>query len=268
MDDAALSAFGQHAEDWERYTRAPLGRLRQELVLHHLGQHLRERRPELTALDAGAGTGGYALPLVRQGYHVVLVDFSPQMLNIARSQIAAADSTLLQRAEFLCMRVEEVAGRLPSQHFDLILAHTLFEYVERPWEALRMLIALLAPEGLLSVLLANPRADALHWAWAKGDLGRALRALRAPVSQADLFGLPRRTLALDQVRDTIRDEGLREEGCYGVRVFADYLPSSTLVDEGGYARLWELELAASAMEPYRSIARYMHLLAGKPLRER
>src|SRR5512132_1200614 len=39
-----------------------------------------------TILDVGAGTGAYSIPLARRGFQVTHLDFSPRMLEMARSR--------------------------------------------------------------------------------------------------------------------------------------------------------------------------------------
>jgi S-adenosylmethionine-dependent methyltransferase len=262
MQDRA-AAFAKHAQDWERYTTTPLGRLRQELVLAHLQEHTGALPTPAMVLDAGAGSGGYALALAQQGHRVHLLDVAEDMLNLARWRLSEADPALLERVEFSCSPVEVVAERLPSEHFDLVLAHTLLEYVDEPWDVLRGLIQVLAPGGLLSLLLVNPRAEAFRLAWAKRDLQQARKALTESLSKADLFGLPRRGLHADRIRQELSEAQVDTVAEYGVRIFADYFSSEELADPNFLARLQELEAEASHLEPYKGVARYLHILATK-----
>ena len=43
--DKAQAAFDAKAQQWDVYSRAPLGRLRCDLTLHYLGRHLQDRQP-------------------------------------------------------------------------------------------------------------------------------------------------------------------------------------------------------------------------------
>lgn len=260
-----LDAFDAKAEAWEDYTATPLGRLRQKLTLHYLAQHIGSLPRSLKVLDAGGGTASYALPLAQQGHQVCLLDFSAQMLAIARQKVEQLDSSLLERMEFRCVPVEETAGLFPPDHFDLILCHTLLEYVSEPWGVLRALTTVLRPRGLISLLFANSYADALRWTLAKGDLEKARLALCGRVSSADLFGLSRCTFPTEVVQEAMAQAGLEMLAEYGVRIFADYLPAEKLGDPEFFARLLDLEMAAGILHPYRLIARYIQLLGRKPV---
>jgi len=257
------AAFAEHAQDWDRYTSTPLGRLRQELVLAHLQQHMGALRAPARILDAGAGSGGYALALAQQGYHVHLLDVAAEMLSLARWRLSEENPSLLERVEFSCFPVEVIAERLPKEHFHVVLAHTLLEYVDQPWAVLRGLVHVLAPGGLLSLLLVNPRAEALRLAWIKRDLPQARRALTESLSKADLFGLPRRGLPAERIRQELSAAGVDTVAEYGIRIFSDYFGAEELEEPEFLARLQELEAEASGLEPYKGMARYLHILGTK-----
>ncbi|MBN1401805.1 MAG: methyltransferase domain-containing protein [Anaerolineae bacterium] len=259
-----MVAFESKARDWQRYTETPLGRLRQDLTLYHLLERLVDRPKGSVILDAGTGTGGYAWPLAQAGHHVTLLDLSPTMLAIAREQARRNASELLGNLAYCCGSVESIPAIFAGARFDAILAHTLLEYLDDPWGTLQALLDLLVSGGILSILVTNPHADALRWALVKGDLERAREALHDDVSQADLFGLPRRTLDSDLLLDRLSEAGILNIVRYGVRIFADYCPISQLGDPDFMDALWRLEVQASSLPAYLGIARYHHLLGSKP----
>jgi S-adenosylmethionine-dependent methyltransferase len=259
----ALAAFDANAEAWEQYTNTPLGRLRQELTLHYLARHLGSLPARASVLDVGGGTGGYALALAELGHQVCLLDFSAEMLSAAQTKAEERGTELLERICFCRASVDEIPSRFAAGRFDLVLCHTLLEYVEDPWTVLRHLSLALHPGGLLSLLFANAYADPLRWALAKGDVERARLSLEQEVSSADLFGLPRRTFTEERIGQALAQVGIEPLAAYGVRVFADYLPADKLADQAFWERLFELEASAGTRLPYRAVARYGHLLGHK-----
>jgi S-adenosylmethionine-dependent methyltransferase len=261
--DAALVAFDTNAEAWEQYTNTPLGRLREELTLHYLTQHLGTLPARASVLDVGGGTGGYALALAELGHQVCLLDFSARMLAVARLKAKERGAHVTEHIRYHRASAEDVPSDLAAHRFDLILCHTLLEYVEDPGQVLLGLSTVLRPGGLLSLLFANAYADPLRWALARGDVERARRSLETQVSSADLFGLPRRTFSGDGMREAMGRAGIEPVVQYGVRVFADYMPADKLADRSFWTRLFELETSAGSRFPYRDIARYGYLLGRK-----
>ena len=260
-----VAAFDSGVRAWEEYAVAPLGALRTNLALHNLQLHIASLAggTGLDVLDAGAGTGSYALPLAKQGHRVCLLDFSGRMLDVARSKGERLGSSVIERLEFRCASVDEVSRLFPPDSFDVILCHTLLEYVPDPNETLRGLSGVLRIGGLASVLFVTPYADALRWGLGRGDVEMALQALDHPVSSANTFGLDRRLMAPELVRQTMIEAGLTVVAEYGVRIFADHLPAEKLADPAFFARLWELEVAAGQRDPYRQIGRYRQIIGRK-----
>jgi magnesium-protoporphyrin O-methyltransferase len=81
---------------WEKLTSdAPVGRIRatvragrdqmRSTLLSWLPQDLRGKR----VLDAGCGTGAFAVEAARRGAEVVAIDLSPTLVNLARERLPA-----------------------------------------------------------------------------------------------------------------------------------------------------------------------------------
>ncbi len=261
--ELSRAAFDANVVAWDQYTSTPLGRLREALTLHYLGRHLDLLPARSNVLDVGGGTGGYALALAELGHQVWLVDFSAPMLDAARRRAGDRDPELLRRMDFCQASVEDLSSHFAAGQFDLVLCHTLLEYVTDPWAALGDLSLALHSGGLLSILFANTYAGPLRWALARGEIERARRSLEHEVSSADLFGLPRRTFTAKQLGETLAQLGVDLLATYGVRVLADYLSADELANELDWARVFELEASAGKRFPYRDIARYGYLLGRK-----
>ncbi|MCF3105673.1 class I SAM-dependent methyltransferase [Streptomyces roseoverticillatus] len=109
--------------------------------------------PGSRVLDAGCGTG---LPTARQladvGHHVVGVDLSPGMLELARDNVPKAEFHLVDLAELR-------DGRLGV--FDGVAAFFSLLMLPRPEipHALRMLHGLLRPGGLLALSMVEADVD-------------------------------------------------------------------------------------------------------------
>ena len=73
--------------EWERLTGHPYHRLEFDTTMHFLKKYLPAKG---LVLDAGGGPGRYTVELAKLGYDVVLLDLTPELLEIARVQIEKA----------------------------------------------------------------------------------------------------------------------------------------------------------------------------------
>lgn len=85
-----LDYYGEGKE--EGRLKASLGRLEQIRTWNIIDRHLPQAPSRV--LDAGGGTGVYALPLAGRGYHVHLVDPVPLHVERARALSQASDAPL------------------------------------------------------------------------------------------------------------------------------------------------------------------------------
>ena len=70
--------------EWKRLVRDPFHRLEFDTTMLFLKKYLPKRG---LILDAGGGPGRYTIELARLGYDVVLLDFAPELLQIAKRKI-------------------------------------------------------------------------------------------------------------------------------------------------------------------------------------
>lgn len=213
----------------------------------------------LDVLDAGGGTGGFAVPLARAGHRVTVVDPSPD--SLAALQRRAAEGELAGRVTGLQGDLSDLPGLLPAGSVDLLLCHSVLEVVDDPAEAVASASTVLRPGGRLSLLVANRAAAVLARALA-GHPDEAARALTDPAGRWGPADGVRRRFDTEQLRAVVTDAGLTVEQVHGVRVVADLVPGSVLDTEpGAAAALLALERALSERPPFRDVATQLHVLA-------
>jgi len=234
-----------------QYNASPGGRLRHAVILHHLRAHV--PRASLEVLDVGGGTGELAADLAREGHAVTLLDLAPAMLDAARRHCAGLNVT------FVCAAADQLSQRFDAGSFDLVLCHSLLEFLDDPPALMAHLVRALRPGGHLSLVVGNRFHLPLRAALLDKDFRRARLGLDDELPAKDLFGLPRRTFYPADVRRMIQAQNVQVIGAYGIRVFTDLLGDEPELTPD----LLALELAASSRMPYRHLARFIQFIAQK-----
>jgi S-adenosylmethionine-dependent methyltransferase len=235
------------------------------------GQAAATGRASLDVVDVGGGTGGFAVPLARLGHSVTVIDPSPD--SLAAAQRRAAEAGVPLRA--VQGDVSDLAAASGAAGADLVLCHSVLEYVDSPAAAMAAIAAILRPDGVVSVLAASAVATVIHRVLA-GRFDEARRLIEAvPLDSGEAAGvgldrtvktnsspegLPRR-FTLPAVVQLIEQSGLRPGAGHGVGVFTGLVPSMlTDTDPGAVAALFALEEAAAAHPAFRGMATQFHVL--------
>jgi S-adenosylmethionine-dependent methyltransferase len=240
----------------------PAGSARTAVVWEVLSTVLAEADPAgsgLDILDAGGGTGGFAVPLAEAGHRVVVVDPSPD--SLAALQRRAAERGLGDRVVGLQGDLTDLPGLVAPASADLLLCHSVLEVVDDPAEALAAIARMLRPGGRLSLLVANRAAAVLARALA-GHPDEAARVLTDPAGRwGPADGVARR-FTPEALTQLIHAADLVVEQLHGVRVVADLVPSAVLdLEPGAAAALLALERSLSDRAPFRDLATQLHVLA-------
>lgn len=147
-----VRAFYRRSADreWRRLAHDPFHRLELDTTLRFLWKHLPESG---LVLDAGGGPGRYTIELARRGYDVVLFDYTPECLDLARRRIARMGVRRKVRS------IEEGSivdlSRFSAGHFDAVvclggpLSHVPTEAQRR--EAIAELARVTKPGGPIFV---------------------------------------------------------------------------------------------------------------------
>jgi S-adenosylmethionine-dependent methyltransferase len=152
--------------------------------------------------------------------------------------------------------VEDAPGLL-EPGFDAILCHTVLLYAEDPTACLRGLHSLANEATILSLLEKNRDGIALRPGM-QGDYREARRLLEEALSMGRL-GSENRASTVAEWAGMLAATGWRLLDWAGVRLFSDTAPDD-LTDED-FNALLDLEQDAGVRDPYRHIARLVHLVA-------
>ena len=231
--------------------------VRHELVDRGLTEHLPD--PPARIVDVGGGAGQQAIPLLRIGYEVTILDPSPEMLTEAHRRLASEDEDVRRRVHLIEGTGERASEVLGGETFDAVLCHGVLMYLEDPRPMIQALSPLARTGGIVSVLTKNASALAARPALE----GRYRDALSALKTDRDLgrLGVMTRGDTVEGLSEAFAGAGLTVEFWYGVRVFADHLGDSMPGED--LPEILELEWEAGKREPYRSIARLIHVVGRK-----
>ena len=264
------------AQRWNRYDDARTAVIREVLRAVVTGLVADTGRSRLDIVDAGGGTGGSAVPLAGQGHTVTVIDPSPD--SLAAAQRRAAEMNVQLRA--VQGDVGDLAAVIGEQGADLVLCHSVLEYVDSPAAAMTTVASVLRPGGAVSVLATSAVAAVIHRALAgrfdearrllavvggpagggQAGGGPAVGPVGRPGSGADGGAGPRR-FTLAEVTGLIEGAGLRPGAAHGIRVFTDLVPGSFAdVDPGAADALLALERAASTHPAFHDFAAQFHVL--------
>ncbi|WP_329458232.1 methyltransferase domain-containing protein [Streptomyces sp. NBC_01497] len=235
--------------------------MRQELVSRQLEEQISGRFPvgqRLRVLDVGMGQGTQALRLARAGHAVTGLESDPRMVAAARAELAREPEGIRERVRLIQGEGMDTGVHFKPGAFDVVLCHGVLMYVREPDALLAGLARMLAPGGLLSLLVRNGDALALR-SGCEGDWRTALAAFDGS-SYTNRLGLTVRADRLADVTRTLEGIAAPLGAWYGVRVFTDAADDEAEPPCGG-----ELDLLLAAEEragrtdPYRSVAALLHL---------
>ncbi|MGW3207795.1 class I SAM-dependent methyltransferase [Streptomyces sp. NPDC001135] len=222
----------------------------------------------LRVLDVGMGQGTQALRLARLGHQVTGVEQDAARIAAAHEVLAAEPDGIRAR-----VRLVQGDGRDTGVHFlpgsfDVVLCHGVLMHVEEPDPLVAGLARMLAPGGLLSLLVRNGDALAMRPGLA-GDWAGALaafdttahlpRARTAPDGETPVRPGPDvRADRLSALTATLAGIAAPLHAWYGVRVFTDTAADDAPVPDDLEALL-AVEERAGRTDPYRGVAALLHL---------
>jgi SAM-dependent methyltransferase len=218
----------------------------------------------LDVVDAGGGSGGFAVPVAAAGHRVVVVDPSPD--SLAALSRRAEEAGVGDRVRAVQGDVTDLPAALGplAGAVDLVLCHSVLEVVDDAATALVAVAGVLRPGGRLSLLAANRDAAVLARAVA-GRPDEAAHVLSDPAGRWGPGDGTSRRWEAGALAELVAAAGLVVEQVHGVRVVADLVPSAVLdLEPGAAAALLALERALSDRPPFRDLATQVHVLAVRP----
>ena len=259
LNTKAALPFDAVAQAFLGYYDTPRGIVRREVVRANLSKHLSRNIRVRRAVDIGCGAGGDSAWLALKGCDVVGVDPSSAMLSAA-AEVALVHPSDVGRLQFIRADDSDLKDLFRGQEFDLVLCHGVLMYQDDDGEFLDNICRLVRPGGALSLLTKNAHALAYR-SVADRNFKEAFTLLRSRESSRGRLGIEARAHSVEELSRALSAHGLVVDAWYGVRVFTDIVGENRTRRD--LSQLLELETAASTVDPYRSSARLIHLIARK-----
>ncbi|MDC0772088.1 class I SAM-dependent methyltransferase [Streptomyces sp. HD] len=210
----------------------------------------------LRVLDVGMGQGTQALRLARAGHQVTGVEQDPKMIAVAREELAREPEGIRERVRLVQSDGRDTGVHFLPGSFDVVLCHGVLMYIKEPDPMLAGLARMLAPGGLLSLLVRNADALAMRPGLG-GDWAGALASFDT-TRYRNRLGLDVRADRLAELTSTLAGIGAPLHAWYGVRVFTDTAADDAEIPADADALL-AVEERAGKTDPYRSVAALLHL---------
>ncbi len=217
----------------------------------------------MRVLDAGGGSGAWAVPMAVAGCQVTVVDTSPNALAALRGR--ARDAGVEDRVTAVQGDVQALTDAVPAGGAELVLGHGLLEVVDDLAATVRQLAEATAPGGAVSVLVSGRYGAALGQVHA-GRLAQARAMLTDPAGRSGPTDALQRRLDLSALRGLLEYEGrLTVELVQGDGVFEGWPPAAVSdAESGGPDGLGELEELAAGIPELLVLAARLHVLARAP----
>lgn len=214
----------------------------------------------LRVADIGCGDARESIWLASMGHSVVAVDPSTVMIDRARALWSQKEKA--QVAGSLDLRIGNegsVRDEFSLGFFDLVLSHGVLMYQAEPLVFLKRHAELLRDGGHLSLLTTNALSLPIDAAL-DGNPEQALRYLTERRSVGRL-GQATVSNTLEELQVLLHGVGLRMTNWFGVRIFSDRLDETVELSDVDRNAYLELEKATATLDPYRSMARGLLVIA-------
>lgn len=257
---AATDKYDEIATDYDRAYVGPRWDLYDAVTLATAEPYFPREGGEV--LDAGAGSGKFALHLLRRGFRVTLLEPSKGMLDAARAKVEAAG--LAEGARFVAGGIERIPA--PDASFDFVFCEgdPLSYCIQTQRSAARELLRVLRPGGGFYVSVDN-RWNATLAMLAMGHPEKAFDAAQAGRSW-DPYGVPVHAFDPHELRALLEEAGAAEVRVSGKICLANFLPEPAFTratEQDGGARLRALEVALARDPATAGLGGHLHAVGRK-----
>lgn len=145
-------------------------------------------QPDMEVMEFGCGTGSTAITHSQYVKHILAIDGSSKMIEIAQGK---ADAKNVQNVTFKCLTIDDFEA--PDQTFDAVLGLSILHLLANKDEVIAKVYKLLKPGGVFITSTAC-MGDTMKYAKVIAPIGR-------------LFGLVLRVFTAEELKESMRSAG-------------------------------------------------------------
>ena len=246
-------SFDKFADKFEKNIYGSTkGRLRHELLVHHLHNYISVDSMPLDVLDAGGGTGVMTQVMLDLGHKVTLSDISCDVLSLAKNKLGQNINLDIQHTDILSLGTEK--------KYDLVICHAVLEWLQDPFEVIRKLVDLVKPGGHLSLSFFNHDAQ-LFGNMLYGNFDYVEQGMMTKNIVRLSPKNPQKPKVIQSQLETLPVQIIKQAG---IRCFHDYLKQPEK-QSNEYEQLKQLEIQYGSTEPYLWLGKYFLIIARKDI---
>jgi S-adenosylmethionine-dependent methyltransferase len=244
-------SFDKFADKFEKNIYGSTkGRLRHELLIHHIHNYTSVDGQSLDVLDAGGGTGVMTEVMLELDHKVTLSDMSSEVLSLAKQKLGDNINLDIQHTDILSLS--------NIKQYDLVICHAVLEWLQDPLEVLRKLVDLVKPGGHLSLSFFN------HDAQLFGNMlyGNFDYVEQGMTSKNIVRLSPKNPQKPKDILSQLESLPVQVLKKVGIRCFHDYLKQPEK-QSSEYEQLKKLEIQYGSTEPYLWLGKYFLIIIQK-----
>lgn len=253
--------FNEISSDFDSWLEMLQGKVYGYVTWEHLKEYLPRDKNSLI-LDAGGGTGRWALPLAKMGYRMILCDISRGMLKQAESKI---------RKEGLSDRIKIKEDDLtnlsfPRDMFDFVLCEDGPITISDSQKIVRELGRVLKKGGKIWAAVIGRYPLAL--AEVEMSPEEALKLSRSELNYAPYKGIQKsRIFSPQELQNLFQQGGIGVIKIYGnriaVRLLSEKIQTMTNYDPKFFSKIADIELHLSEEPSLLGMAEYLQIVGRK-----
>ena len=253
-----IEYYRKTAEDYDKEYDTPYWKdLYDKITWHFIQPYL---PVDGLVLDAGGGTGKWAIPIAQRGLRVVIYEISREMLNVALRKVKELSlESLIQTKEGDICHVD-----FPDNHFNFVLAEgDPISYCDDPDMAVAEIYRVLKPGCLVSAGV-DSLFRIVRLVCLSHDLETALKILSEKRLYMEEAGFHCWLFTPEDLRELFVRHGFEVIKIIGKPVVFSKEAEPLLLDVEKAKKLLEIELMLCEQESIAGYGGHLHIVARKP----